>query len=192
VRSQEPTHRKVGSKPHSASRGILSKLGLTCSNSCQIAQCWIFIYLFIWGLINGGTKQRRGWSPIGCFLIPGSFILGESQGRSVNCRSTWIDMWMLAHGKLVNSTPKEVRYHMIVYVTMVTFQMTLLMNKWTNIVIDDDGWVHPLAKNPTFYVSNLWWNIVMDDWDMDEKSLGKWRKWQHYKPIISQKNSSND
>ena len=31
------------------------------------------------------------------------------------------------------------------YVTMVTFRMTLLMNKSTNIVMDD-GRVHPMAK----------------------------------------------
>ena len=55
---------------------------------------------------------------------------------------------------------------------MVTFQMTLLMNKWTNIVMDD-GSVHPLAKTLPSLVSNLWWNIVMDDWNLDEKSLGK-------------------
>ena len=35
--------------------------------------------------------------------------------------------------------------HVVFYVTMITFHMTLLMNKWTNIVMDD-GWVHPLAK----------------------------------------------
>ena len=32
----------------------------------------------------------------------------------------------------------------------------------------DDG------QNLTFFVTNLWWNIVMDDWNVDEKSLGKW------------------
>ena len=26
----------------------------------------------------------------------------------------------------------------------------------------------------TFYVNNMWWKIVMDDWNLDEKSLGKW------------------
>ena len=51
--------------------------------------------------------------------------------------------------------------------------MTLLMNKWANISMDD-GWVYPLAKNLPSFVNNLWWNIVMDDWNLDEKSLGKW------------------
>ena len=30
VGNQEPTHRKVGSKPHLASRGFLSRVGTTC------------------------------------------------------------------------------------------------------------------------------------------------------------------
>ena len=34
---------------------------------------------------------------------------------------------------------------MVFYVTMVTFQMTLLINKRTNIAMND-GWVHQLAK----------------------------------------------
>ena len=39
---QEPTHRKVGSKPHPARRGFLSMVGPTGSNSRWIAQCWFF------------------------------------------------------------------------------------------------------------------------------------------------------
>jgi hypothetical protein len=70
---------------------------------------------------------------------------------------------------------------MVFYVTMVTFQMTLLINKWTNIVMDDK-WVHPLAKTLPSLVSNLWWNIVMDDRILD----GKWQKLQHCKSIIPQ------
>ena len=66
---------------------------------------------------------------------------------------------------------------------MVAFQMILVMNKWTNIV-KDDGWVHPLAKTLPSLVNNLWWNIIMDDWDLDEKLLGKWQKLQHYKSLI--------
>ena len=65
--------------------------------------------------------------------------------------------------------------------------MTLLMNKWENIVMDD-GWVHPLAKTLPSIVSNLWWSIVMDNWHLDEKSLGKWQYWQHYKSVIPPKN----
>ena len=51
--------------------------------------------------------------------------------------------------------------------------MTLLMKKWTNIVMDD-GWICPLAKTLPSLVNNLWWNVVMDDWILDEKSFGKW------------------
>ena len=28
-----------------------------------------------------------------------------------------------------------------------------------------------IGQNPTFFVINLWWNIVMDDWILDEKLL---------------------
>ena len=33
----------------------------------------------------------------------------------------------------------------------------------------DDGWVHPLAKTLPSLVNNLCWNIVVDDWNLDEK-----------------------
>ena len=53
--------------------------------------------------------------------------------------------------------------------------MTLLMDDWRTIVVDD-GWVHPLAKAlPSPLIGNLWWNIVTDDWNLDEKSLDKWQ-----------------
>ena len=55
---------------------------------------------------------------------------------------------------------------------IMTFHMTLLMNKWINIVVDD-GWVHPLAKTLLPLINNLWWNIIMDDWNLDEKTLDK-------------------
>ena len=54
------------------------------------------------------------------------------------------------------------------------------MSKVWNIVMGD-GWVHPLAKTLPSLVNNLWWNIAMGDWNLDEKSLGK-RQWlQHCK-----------
>ena len=43
---------------------------------------------------------------------------------------------------------------MVIYVTMVIFQMALLMNKCTNTDMDD-GRVHPLVKTPPSLVSNL-------------------------------------
>ena len=45
------------------------------------------------------------------------------------------------------------------------------VDKWTNIVMDD-GWVHPLAKTLPSLVSNLRWNIVTDDWKLDENLQG--------------------
>ena len=38
----------------------------------------------------------------------------------------------------------------------------------------DDGWVHSLAKTLSSLGNNLWWNIVMDDLNLNEKSLDKW------------------
>ena len=63
--------------------------------------------------------------------------------------------------------------------------MTLLMNKWTNIAMDD-GWVHLMAKTLPSLVNNLWWDIFMDNWLLDEKSLGKWQELQHHKSIMPQ------
>ena len=56
---------------------------------------------------------------------------------------------------------------MVFYVIMVAFRMTLHMNKWMDIVMDD-GWVHPLAETLSSIVNNLRCNIVMDDRDLDE------------------------
>jgi len=42
--NQEPTHCKVGSKPHHASRGFLSRVGPTSSNSRRIAWHWLLIW----------------------------------------------------------------------------------------------------------------------------------------------------
>ena len=83
-------------------------------------------------------------------------------------------------------TKCDIWCHMVVNVTMVALQRTLLMNKWTNIVMDE-GWVYPLAKTLPSLVNNLWWNIVMDDWNLDEKTLGKWQFLQHCKSIIPKK-----
>ena len=41
-----------------------------------------------------------------------------------------------------------------------------------NIVMDD-GHVHPLAKTLPSHVNNLWWNVIMDGWILDECLLGK-------------------
>ena len=57
---------------------------------------------------------------------------------------------------------------------MVTFRVTILLNKWKNIVMEG-GWIYPLAKTLPSLVNNLWQNIVMDDWKLDEKPLGEWQ-----------------
>ena len=30
-------------------------------------------------------------------------------------------------------------------------------------------------------VSKVWWNIVMDDWILDDNTFAKWLQLQHYK-----------
>ena len=37
----------------------------------------------------------------------------------------------------------------------------------------DVEWIHPLNQTYPPLVNNLWLNIVMDDWELDGKSLGK-------------------
>ena len=45
VGSQEPTHRKVGSKPHHAPRWFSSKVGPTGSNLRRNARRWLFNFI---------------------------------------------------------------------------------------------------------------------------------------------------
>jgi hypothetical protein len=48
--------------------------------------------------------------------------------------------------------------------------MTNFVNKWTNIVMDD-GWAHHWPKTVPSLVNNLWWNITMNDWNLDEEAF---------------------
>ena len=61
----------------------------------------------------------------------------------------------------------------------------MLMNKFTNIV-QDYGWVHPLAKTLPSFLNNFWWNVVMDDWNVDANQLvsGEYRSLQHFLSLI--------
>ena len=47
--------------------------------------------------------------------------------------------------------------------------------KWVRKHCHECWWVHRLAKTMPSLVSDLWWIIVMDDWNMDGKSLGRWQ-----------------
>jgi hypothetical protein len=57
-----------------------------------------------------------------------------------------------------------------------------------NIVMDV-GCVLPLAKTPTFSCQQV---VIMDDWNLDEKTLGKWQYLQHYKYINLPKIARNE
>ena len=61
----------------------------------------------------------------------------------------------------------------VIWYFMVAFWMILLINNWTNTIMDI-GCVHLLAKTLLSLGSNLWWDVVMDDWKLDEQPLGKW------------------
>ena len=41
------------------------------------------------------------------------------------------------------------------------------------------------SKTLPSLVNNLWWDIVMDGWNLDEKPLSKWQYLPHLKSIIS-------
>ena len=52
----------------------------------------------------------------------------------------------------------------------------------------DDEWVCSFVKTLPSLVNNLWWNIIMDDGNVDKNSLGKWQQLQQCKYVIIQKN----
>ena len=60
--------------------------------------------------------------------------------------------------------------HVVFSVTMVTFRVTFTMSEWTNNVMGD-GWVYLLAQTLPSLINNLWWNIIVDDWNLDAKHL---------------------
>ena len=62
--------------------------------------------------------------------------------------------------------------NMIFKVTMLTFWMTLRMNKWTNLVMDD-GWA--IGQNANFTCQQHMMKYCHGYWYLDEKSLGKWQ-----------------
>ena len=78
VGSQEPTHCKLGNKPHLAQRGFLSRVGPTGSNSCRIAQCWLFTYLFIY-----------------CRILMTAYVKWEVCSRPHNPSSAWRQPYFL-------------------------------------------------------------------------------------------------
>ena len=74
---------------------------------------------------------------------------------------------------------------MVFSVTMVTIRMALLMNKWTNVL----SWMMDefiFGQNHTSSCQQLVMNIVVEGWNLDKKSLGKWQYLQHCKSIIVQ------
>ena len=78
---------------------------------------------------------------------------------------------------------------MAFYVIVVTFLVTLCMNKFTYIVIPTYFQFIQMPIIETNFgmiciQAILWWNIVMDDWNANEKSLSKWPYLQHCKSIM--------
>jgi hypothetical protein len=78
VRSQEPTHHKVGSKRHlTPRRFFLSRVGPTGSNSRRIAQRWLFVYLFIDENLMDDKASSLGHRQPWC---PTATAMGDSSG----------------------------------------------------------------------------------------------------------------
>ena len=71
---------------------------------------------------------------------------------------------------------------MVLNATMAAFWMTLLMNKFTNIVMND-GWVHPLAKPPSSFCQQFVMKYCHDNWKFDENSLDNRQLLRHCKSI---------
>ena len=73
-----------------------------------------------------------------------------------------------------NYTKYDIYCHVIFNVTMVTIRITHLMNKWNFFY---HGWwmSSSIHQYPTFSWHQLVMNIVMDDWNLDENTLGKWQ-----------------
>ena len=47
-----------------------------------------------------------------------------------------------------------------------------------------DEFIHWPKPYLSTLVNNLWWHIVMDEWNLDENSHGNWRWMQHYESMI--------
>ena len=103
------------------------QIGSTFALSIEVG--WIEVAL--------GIYSFTGFRPLLCSHISSKRLVIYV---SSNCSSTALNMIF------------SVKWYFCV--TMIAFRMTLLMSKWTNFVMDD-GWVHPLAKNPTFSCPQL-------------------------------------
>ena len=81
----------------------------------------------------------------------------------VGCAICLIE-WMYIYNRngKVTTLNMILKCHMVFYVTMLTFWMTFLVNKWT-IIVTDDEWIHPLAQ----ILPSL---VNMDDWNLEKKT----------------------
>ena len=148
------------------------------------------------GLIEKQSQPDRSavlawsklWHPIGSWHTPKRWCCTHGSWDDwVN--STWLQGGIhdvYSHWEFNDYThifPTGACYTKHDSVTMVTLWMTLLMNKWTNIVMDDK-WVQMLAKTLRSLVINLWWNIVLDFWNLDKNHFSEWHFLLQYKSII--------
>ena len=85
---QESTYRKVGSEPHHTSRGFLSKVGPTCSNSRRNAWRWFFFsFLLLPTNLQQSSSRENNilspWLPIATFQRPWNFhTILDVEGKS--------------------------------------------------------------------------------------------------------------
>jgi hypothetical protein len=135
------------------------------------------VIILLWCVVEASLQPKRGWNscnrpqvdlaqPLGVKLpwmsfhshLDATFI---EESPILVCVATSIHTWLPS----LNSPclPRVIMStcHLITTLNMVFsvrwyfmslwwfFWMTLLMNKWTNGIMDD-GWVHPWATTPTF------------------------------------------
>ena len=79
---------------------------------------------------------------------------------------------------------------MAFYVTAITFLVAYFMEKLTNIVSQIYFWFIQMPIIEVKFgiiciLTDLWWNIVIDGWNLVEKLLSKWHYQQHSISMMS-------
>ena len=116
----------------------------------------------IWNWLGG----KSDWE---CHFIKILFWLMRKTQRKTREPSPYLSSGQLhSFSTWLQACTELTTLNMIFYVTIVICWMPLLMDNGTNIV-KDGGWVHPSAKTLLSLVCNLWWNIVIYDWNLDGK-----------------------
>jgi hypothetical protein len=156
------SHYSQGPWPHFMTLEVSWTLSLGSHNFMVTAlgSCVKWPLLFTKSMFDMISSRIWVWSLSLEFIIQSK--LGPREVKVLSSMSFSLPNCQQWTGIISCYTKYDIECHTVFYVTMVTFWTTLLMNKWSNIVMDD-GRVHSLAKILPFFVKNLWWNIIMHD-----------------------------